>query len=69
MKISTLMKEYMDNSRRAERMYSRNLLPESFHHVQDLPVLASKDEWSVQHEPSRLARKTLSGAESWRDEI
>ena len=56
MKISTLMKEYLENSHRVERAYNKNLLPESFHHVQDLPVLPSREEWVVLESPSRLAR-------------
>jgi len=54
MKISALMKEHIEKSHRAERAYSERLLPESFRHAQELPVLPTQNDWVVLAQPQRL---------------
>ena len=57
MKISTLMREYIEyGDERAEAVRNR-LLPESFGSLSsDLPVVPATNDWSLAYKPERLHR-------------
>ena len=57
MKISTLMKEYMESQTLNESKINSRLLPESFGSLgADLPIAPSSTDWSLQYDPERLHR-------------
>lgn len=56
MKVSMLMKEYIDSEDRRARARHNGLLPESFH-AHSMPIQVVENNWSVLSEPERLARK------------
>jgi len=57
MKISMLMKEYMEETSRRSTAYNRSLLPESFSTLHTMPVEVVENHWKVLEAPERLARK------------
>lgn len=56
MKVSMLMKEYIDSGDKRARARHNGLLPESFY-AQSMPVEVIENNWSVLDGPERLARK------------
>ena len=57
MKISALMKEYIDSKSQNENRLSSRLLSETFGSVSaDLPIAPAATDWSLQYEPERLHR-------------
>lgn len=57
MKISTLMKEYIDRGESESRGHGRRLLPESLIDFQSVPIVpSSQNEWEVYDHPERLGR-------------
>ena len=56
MKVSMLMKEYIDSEDRRAKARHNGLLPESFC-AQSMPVEVIENHWSVLESPERLARK------------
>ena len=56
MKISTLMKDYIDDKALREHTTHQLLVPRSFMDHTDLPLQASKSEWTVAADPERLRR-------------
>lgn len=58
MKISTLMKEYIDREETESRVVGRRLLPESLLDFQSMPIVpSSQNEWMLYDAPERLARQ------------
>ena len=57
MRISALMKEYLDSQAKSEKGIGSRLLPESFGPLSaELPVTPQSTDWSLQYEPERLHR-------------
>ena len=57
MKLSTLMREYIDEGDRLSSRHNRGLLPESFGSLHNMPVEVAESNWKVLESPERLARK------------
>jgi len=58
MKISDLMKDYLDTHSEKQRGINRRLLSESFTDVHiDLPVSPVENKWTLASAPERLLRK------------
>jgi pterin-4a-carbinolamine dehydratase len=63
MKISTLMKEYIDRSDSVSHNYAQRLIPESLKSFQNVPIVpSSQNEWTLHDHPERLVRLYTFGS-------